>query len=68
MEFEETAQSIGKAIAELRKKKGYSQRKLASLCDMSYATLANIEVGKTNPTIATLNNLLNHIDGEIKVE
>jgi HTH-type transcriptional repressor of puuD len=58
---------IGRAIAELRNRKGLSQRRLAELAGISYVALANIERGKSNPTVATLTALLEHIDGQLTI-
>lgn len=47
--------NIGKNVQRIRKEKGMTQDELARKADMSYATLAKIEIGMVkNPTIMTL--------------
>ena len=46
---------IGKRIKEFRKKKGWSQQKLAEKAGLSYNTITKIEQGAaTKPTIQTM--------------
>lgn len=46
---------LAKKIKELRKKKKFSQDKLARLANVSYNTIVKIEVGGSkNPTVLTL--------------
>ncbi|MBL7131619.1 MAG: helix-turn-helix transcriptional regulator [Candidatus Omnitrophica bacterium] len=46
---------LAKKIRELRKKKGFSQEKLARLSDVSYNTIVKIESGESkNPTFQTM--------------
>jgi len=50
---------FGEAIKTLRKDiTGLRQQEFAKLCGVSLRTLAQIESGKGNPTIKTLNQLL----------
>lgn len=37
--------SLGRAVAELRKKQGLTQKQLAALCGMGQSTLARFETG-----------------------
>ena len=46
--------SIGLKIKQLRLEKKLSQRGLANLCDMSNTYLSDIETGRTNPSLKTL--------------
>lgn len=48
---------VGKRIAELRFKRGYTREKLSELADISVQFLADIEKGKKSMTIATLRKL-----------
>ena len=55
--------NLGQLISELRKEKGYSQRKFAQISGISNATISRIENGATtNPDIETLNLLALHLD------
>lgn len=42
---------IGNAIKQIRTEKGYNQKELAELCDISAAYLSQIENNKRQPTI-----------------
>lgn len=50
--------SIGERIRERRKALGISQRDLSELAGVSLHTLSDIESGKGNPTLATLEGIL----------
>jgi transcriptional regulator with XRE-family HTH domain len=45
---------FGKALIDIRNRKGYNQRELAEECGISPATLCNIETGKSQPHAATI--------------
>jgi transcriptional regulator with XRE-family HTH domain len=46
---------LSKKVRELRKKKGFSQEKLARQANISYNTVVKIESGEsTNPTTLTM--------------
>ena len=49
---------IGERIRERRKALGVSQRDLSELAGVSLHTLSDIESGKGNPTLATLEAIL----------
>ena len=49
---------IGEQVRERRKALGVSQRDLSELAGVSLHTLSDIESGKGNPTIATLERVL----------
>lgn len=53
-------------IAELRKKAGMTQERLAEKADMDRVALANIETGKRRPTVITIHKI--SIALNIKVE
>ncbi len=48
---------VGKRIAELRFRRGYTREKLSELADISVQFLADIEKGRKSMTIATLRKL-----------
>lgn len=50
--------SIGERIRERRRALGISQRDLSELAGVSLHTLSDIESGKGNPTLATLEDIL----------
>lgn len=49
--------SLGKEIAHARNRNGLTQVKLAARAKLSLATLQNLEAGKGNPELATLERL-----------
>ena len=51
-------ESLGKAISDLRERKGVGLRELARRAKVSTALLSTIEAGNGNPTLATLHKLL----------
>jgi len=48
---------IGKAIKELRKKKGYTQKEFALMCGLSANALCQIELDNTFPQKSTINKI-----------
>ena len=48
---------LGRQIKHLRIKAGYTRQELSLLSMVNYTTLMNLENGKTNPKLATLNRL-----------
>lgn len=46
--------SVGKRIAELRSRKGWTTNKLATLAGIAQSALRSIELGEKSPTIDTL--------------
>lgn len=55
-------QLIGKRIKEIRKKRNYTQEKLAELAGIEIPSLSNIENGKNYPNYETLEKLSNALD------
>lgn len=49
---------IGRRIAELRAKRGISQRKLARLSGVHNTYIARAELGKENPSLKILTEIL----------
>ncbi len=48
---------VGKRIAELRFRRGYTREKLSELADVSVQFLADIEKGRKSMTISTLRRI-----------
>ena len=48
---------LGKRIRDLRKRKNFSQYIMAKKCDMDYGSYSNIENGKRNVTVFTLQRI-----------
>lgn len=48
---------IGQTIRRIRNEKKLSQRQLAELSGISNTYLSDIEIGRTNPSLKTLNKL-----------
>ena len=53
---------VGQAIAEVRMKKGISQRELSRKTGIMQAEISKIEQGKGNPTITTLQKISKSLD------
>ena len=53
----ETKELLGHRLRELRKKKGLTLERLAEIAGVDVKYLGNIERGRENPTIATLEKL-----------
>jgi transcriptional regulator with XRE-family HTH domain len=49
--------NIGKAIRQLRKEKGLSQKELADLIELSQNSLSQIEIGSKRPNPQTLKRI-----------
>lgn len=64
--MENERERIGKRIAEIRKSKGLTQRKLAELAEIGYGHLARIETGKYSTGIDLLCRIADVL--EYKVE
>ena len=56
------SQSIGQNIITLRKAKGITQEQLALETEMSVTNLRNIEHGRANPTIKSLERIAQSLD------
>ena len=55
-------EKIGNRIKELRKLKGLSQERLAFNADLDRTYLAGVESGKRNPSVKSLEKILNALD------
>ena len=49
--------NVGKRIRELRNKGGMTQKELAEKADISTSYLCDIEVGRKNPSLRTLERI-----------
>lgn len=58
---------IGKNIKSRRETKGWSQSKLATESHCSLATIQNIEAGRANPEIETLESILSSLGQKIVI-
>lgn len=54
--------SIGNRISYIRKKRGYTQEKLAELADISIQFLSDIENNKKNMTVTTLKKIADSLN------
>ena len=61
-----TMTEIGLKIKEIRVSKKISQRKLATLAGISNTYLSDIEVGRTNPSLKTMEKLAAALEIQIK--
>ncbi|WP_041258203.1 helix-turn-helix domain-containing protein [Fibrella aestuarina] len=52
-------QQVGSLIREARRTKGLTQKELADILEMDEKRLARLESGRMNPTISTLQRILN---------
>ncbi len=59
---------IGQLVRRRRKALGVDQRSLSKICGVAVHTLSNIEAGNGNPTVATLNDVLDALGMELRVE
>lgn len=64
---EEYLRELGKNLAALRKKKGYTQLLLSIDSGVAKSYLAELERGKRNPTLTTLRKLLKPLGGHIRM-
>lgn len=55
-------EKIGNRIKELRKLKGISQERLAFNADLDRTYVAGVESGKRNPSVKSLEKILNALD------
>lgn len=58
-------QNLGPKIREERKKAGLTQKQLAKRIGISPITLQRIETGKSSPSVATLSEIVHHLNKSI---
>lgn len=57
----------GEIIKKRRNSLGLNQRALSEISQVAIHTLSNIEAGKGNPTVETLNRVLNVMGLEVQI-
>ena len=57
---------LGKRIADLRTKRGFTQEKLAELIEYSTNHISKLELARTNPSFDLLVNISKALDVEMK--
>lgn len=62
----DTKKLVGKRIKELRKLKKLSQEKLAEVIDIDPKHLSAIEVGRSFPSLVTLDKIVKHLEIDLK--
>lgn len=58
---------IGRRLAELRQKKGLSQRQLAALVDKPYSYIALLETAKKNATLRSLTLIASKLGAHVDI-
>ena len=66
--MEPTATKIGKIIKKRRKELNLELKDLQDYSGVNYASISDIENGKANPTIKTLEKLLDALGMQINIE
>ncbi|AXX95922.1 MULTISPECIES: helix-turn-helix domain-containing protein [Arcobacteraceae] len=66
--MEPTVNKIGKIIKKRRKELNLELKDLQDYSGINYASISDIENGKANPTIKTLEKLLDVLGMEINIE
>ena len=56
---------IGKALKEIRKKKGYTQKELSDILSIAQTTLSGYETSYSNPIFSTIESIANACDYEV---
>jgi transcriptional regulator with XRE-family HTH domain len=62
------AKEVGEMIRNRRASLEIDQRTLGEISKTAVHTLSNIEVGKGNPTMATLNRVLSALGMELRIQ
>ena len=62
------AKEAGGLIRKRRASLGIDQRTLGEISGIAVHTLSNIEAGKGNPTVATLDRVLNALGMELRIQ
>ena len=63
-----TSMYIKEVMKDQRKKLGISQQDLAEMADVGITTIKQIEAGKGNPSLSTIEKILEVLGMEIKYE
>ena len=64
--MEEISKRLGENLKKIRMKKGLSQGAIARLLEVDKGYISNIEHGKKNPTLATIDRLANALCVPVK--
>lgn len=59
---------VGNVIKKRRTSLGVDQRALCEISGIAVHTLSNIEAGKGNPTVATLDRVLSALGMELQIQ
>lgn len=59
------SEQIGIAVADLRKKRGYTIRQFAEICGVPFQNVTKIEHGKYNPSLPCIERIMDALDAEI---
>lgn len=59
---------VGQQIKKIRREKEMSQQKLSELSEVERKYISNIEQGKVNLTLSTLERLADSLDKKVKIE
>ena len=59
---------LGRAVRDLRERRGWSQSQLADAAGMTQSAVARFEAGGTVPTLPVLERLAQALDVELKVQ
>ena len=62
-----TREELGRCIKEMRISKGISVRGMAELCEMSPATVQNIEKGAFSPRLDIVQKILEQLDARMTI-
>lgn len=66
--YNKTSMDIKEVMKDQRKKLGISQQDLAEMADVGITTIKQIEAGKGNPSLSTVEKILEVLGIEIKYE
>lgn len=66
--YNKTSMDIKEVMKDQRKKLGISQQDLAEMADVGITTIKQIEAGKGNPSLSTVEKILEVLGMEIKYE
>lgn len=64
--METTRELLGERIKELCKRKGLTQEQLAEKVDLATSYISLIEVGRSSPTLETIENIASTLEVELK--
>lgn len=66
--YNKTSMDIKEVMKDQRKKLGISQQDLAEMADVGITTIKQMEAGKGNPSLSTVEKILEVLGMEIKYE